>query len=169
MRLTTVIAPIVLFPLIAACQPGTHRVQPDKQPAVETLYAGQQCGRSQAKPSVTWIDNAQQLKTSIKQIQRTLSGGKPIPLSELDFQHEIVLLVEMGQRPTLGYQIALPESNNLRSTQSQLHLTLNWIQPPADAMVAQMISSPCLLLKLKRGNYTSIQILDKQGTIKAGT
>jgi len=75
----------------------------------------------------------------------------------------------MGQRPTLGYQIALSGTDNLHITQGQAHLTLDWIQPPADAMVAQMISSPCLLLKLKRGDYTSVQIRDRQGTIKAGS
>jgi len=90
-------------------------------------------------------------------------------LPKLNFQHEIALLVEMGQRPTLGYQITLSGTDNLHITQEQAHLTLDWIQPPADAMVAQMISSPCLLLKLKRGNYTSVQILDRQGTIKAGS
>jgi len=75
----------------------------------------------------------------------------------------------MGQQPTLGYQIALTGSNNLHITQGQARLTLDWVQPPADAMVAQTISSPCLLLKLGRKDYSSVQVLDKQGTIKADT
>jgi len=166
----TIACALLLLPLVAACQPKTHHLQQqDKLPAVEALYTSQQCGRSQSTPSITWIDNAQQLKASIKQIQGTILGGKLQALPELDFQHDIALLVEMGQRPTLGYQIALNRTDNLHITQGQAHLTLDWIQPPADAMVAQMISSPCLLLKLKRGDYTSVQIRDKQGTIKAGS
>ncbi|MCF6337158.1 MAG: protease complex subunit PrcB family protein [Gammaproteobacteria bacterium] len=161
---------LLLLPLVAACQSKAHHLQQqDKQPAVEALYTSQQCGRSQSTPSITWINNAQQLATSIQRIQSTPLGGKPPTLPKLDFQHEIVLLIEMGQRPTLGYQITLTEINNLHITSGQAHLTVDWIQPPADAMVAQMISSPCLLLKLKRGDYTSVQILDRQGTIKAGS
>ncbi len=158
---------LLLLPLIAACQPGTHNMTPtNKQLGVETLYASQQCGRNQTTPSATWIDNAQQLETSLKRIQGTILGGKPLSLPELDFQHDIALLIEMGQRPTLGYQISLAETDELCITQGLAHLTLNWTQPSTDAMVAQMISSPCLLLKLERGNYRSIQILDRQNIIK---
>jgi len=166
----TIACTLLLLPLVAACQSKTHHLQQhDQQPIVETLYTSQQCGRSQRTPSITWIDNAQQLATSIKRIQSTQLGGKPPTLSKLNFQHDIALLVEMGQRATLGYQITLTGTDNLHITSGQAHLTLDWIQPSADAMVAQMISSPCLLLKLKRGNYTAIQILDRQGMIKAGT
>ncbi|HHI92086.1 MAG TPA: protease complex subunit PrcB family protein [Gammaproteobacteria bacterium] len=172
-RLSTIITlTLLLLPLAATCQPDTHNVPSsdiNKQPAVEVLYANQQCGRSQTSPAVTWINNAQQLETRIRQIQGIPAGGKLPPLPKLDFQHEIALLVEMGQRPTLGYQMALTETESLRITQGQAYLTLDWIQPPADAMVAQMISSPCLLLKLKRGNYDSVQILDRQNTIRAET
>ncbi len=166
----TIACALLLLPLVAACQSKTqHLQQQGKQPAVEALYASQQCGRSQSTPSITWIDNTRQLETSIKQIQGTILGGKPLALPKLDFQHEIALLVEMGQRPTLGYQITLSGTSNLHIIQGQAHLTLDWIQPPTNAMVAQMISSPCLLLKLKRGDYTSVQILDRKGTIKAGS
>ena len=171
-RFTLVIAPaLLLLALIAIGQPDTHSAPEaaDKQPAVEALYANQQCGRSQTNPTATWIDNPRQLEASLKGIQGTTLGNKPIPLPKLDFQHEIALLVEMGQQPTLGYQIALSKTNNLHITQGQARLTLDWIQPPADAMVAQMISSPCLLLKLERGAYSSVQILGRQNAIKAET
>jgi len=171
-RFTPVIAPaLLLLPLIAIGQPDTHDVaqSADKQPAVEALYANQQCGRSQTSATVIWIDNPRQLEVNLKKIQGTTLGGKPIPLPKLDFQHEIALLVEMGQQPTLGYQIALSKTYNLHITQGQARLTLDWIRPPADAMVAQMISSPCLLLKLERGAYSSVQILGRQNAIKAET
>ncbi|NOX91699.1 MAG: protease complex subunit PrcB family protein [Gammaproteobacteria bacterium] len=161
---------LLLLPPIVVGQPEAHNIQqPGEQAVMETLYTGQQCGRNQTTASATWIDNARQLEASIKRIRGTMSGGNSPLLPKPDFQHEIALLVEMGQRPTLGYQISLTGSDDLRITQGQAHLVLDWVQPPADAMVAQMISSPCLLLKLKRGNYTSIQVLDKQGTIRAAS
>ncbi len=160
-----------LLPLLTtACQPwvkkGEHQAS---KPVVETLYASQHCGRGQTTPSATWIDNARQLESSIKRIRSGMLGGKPINLPALDFQHEIVLLVEMGQRPTLGYRLELAETDGLRIAQDQAQLTLDWLHPPADALVAQTISSPCLLIKLERGGYTSIQILDRQGAIKTST
>ncbi len=169
-RLSITIVLGLLALLTTACQSwaerGPHQAS---KPAVETLYASQHCGRSQTSPSATWIDNARQLETSIKRIRSNMLGGKPINLPALDFQHEIVLLVEMGQRPTLGYGLELTGTDDLRISQDQAQLTLDWSHPPADALVAQAISSPCLLLKLERGNYTSIQILDGQGIIKAST
>jgi len=156
--------------LTTACQPWAKKGEhPASKPAVEILYAGQHCGRRQTTPSATWIDNARQLESSIKRIRPGMLGGKPIDLPALNFQHEIALLVEMGQQPTLGYRLALAGTDGLRITQDPAQLTLDWLHPPADAFVAQAISSPCLLLELKRGDYTAIQILDRQGIIKTST
>lgn len=161
---------VLLLPLIAACQPKEHHLrQANGQPGIEILYSSQQCGRSQASPSATWIDNTRQLETRVTQIRSTLLGGKPLALPEPDFQHEIALLVEMGQQPTAGYRIALTGVGDLHITHDKAHLALDWIHPPDGAIVAQITSSPCLLLKLERGNYTSVQVLNRQGNIKTGT
>ena len=159
-----------LLLLVVACQPVMDREQQQgSKLAVEVLYASQQCGYSQANPEATWIDNAQQLEASIKKIQHNMPGGKVINLPKLDFKHEIVLLVEMGQQPTLGYRIELSESDSLIVKQGLSQLTLDWVQPSAGSIVAQIVSSPCLLLKLDRGNYISVQILNRQGIVKAST
>ncbi len=169
-RLSMLIVPGLLALLTTACQPWAEKnPHQASKPTAEAIYASQYCGRSQTTPSVIWIDNARQLEASIKRIRSGMLGDKPIKLPTLDFQHAIVLLVEMGQRPTLGYRLEPTGSNDLRISQDRAQLTLNWSHPPADAPVAQAISSPCLLLKVERGNYTSIQILDGQGIIKAHT
>ncbi len=156
--------------LTTACQPWAARQEPQAdEPAVETLYASQHCGRSQATPQASWIDNAQQLAASLQRIRPDTLGGKAMALPEPDFRQARVLLVEMGQRPTLGYALALDEkTTGLRISQGQAYLTLNWIRPPADVLVAQALSSPCLLLKIERGDYSAIRILDRQGDIKTG-
>ncbi len=156
--------------LTAACQPVTDNdLQQSSIPAVEVLYESQQCGYSQPGPGVTWIDDAQQLETGIKKIQRNMPGSRAINLPKLDFQKEIVLLIEMGQQPTLGYRLELGESDSLTVKQGRFQLMLDWIQRSADSTVAQVVSSPCLLLKLDRGNYNSVQILNRQGIVKATT
>ncbi len=166
--MTTVFGVLVL--LASACQSWVERdAQQDGKSTVEVIYTSQHCGRSQTTPSVTWIDDARQLKASIERIRSGMLGGKPIDPPVLDFQHEIALLVEMGRRPTLGYRLAMAGGDELRIAQGQARLALDWLHPPADALVAQTISSPCLLIRLGRGDYTSIQILDRQGVVKAST
>ncbi len=159
-----------LLLLSVACQSVTDSGQQQGAlPSVDMLYASQQCGFAQATPRVTWIDNALQLEASIKKVQRNTLGGKSINFPKLDFKHEIVLLVEMGRQATLGYQIKLSEADSLTVKQGKVQLTLDWVQPPAGSIVAQIVSSPCLLLKLERGNYMSVQILNRQGIVKAST
>ena len=159
---------LTLLLLSAACQPWAagHRQQ-DGKPTVEAIYTGLHCGRSETSPQAKWVDDAQQLEVSVKRIQRNILGSKPMDFGKLDFQHEFVLAIKMGQQPTLGHRIELLGTDGLRIAQKQAHITLNWAHPPADALAAQMVSSPCLLLKLKRGDYTSVQIHDTQGTIRA--
>ncbi len=160
----------VLALLASACQSWAERgPQQGGKPAAEVIYTSQHCGRSQTAPSATWIDTARELETRLRQIRTGMLGGKPIDLPVLDFQHEIALLVEMGQRPTLGYRLEIAGADELRIAQDPARLTLDWLHPPADALVAQAISSPCLLIRLERGNYTSIQILDRQGVVKTST
>lgn len=155
---------------MVACQPVTDRDQQQgSMPAIEVLYASQQCGYNQTVPRATWIDDARQLDAGIRKIQRDKPGGRAINFPELDFKHEIVILVEMGQQPTLGYRIELSEAGSLNVKQGLSQLTLDWVRPPAGSIVAQMVSSPCLLLKLNRGNYVSVQILNRQGIVKAST
>ncbi len=160
----------LLILLTSACQSWTEKdPHQGSKPTVEAIYVSAHCGRSQTTPKATWIDDAGQLEASIRQIRTDTLGGKPIKLPALDFQHEVALLVEMGQQPTLGYRLELAGEDNLRILQDQAQLTLNWLHPPADALVAQALSSPCLLIKLDRGSYTSIQVLDRQGAIKTST
>ncbi len=169
-RLSMVTVLGLLALLTSACQSWAERgMQQGGQPAAEVIYTSQHCGRSQTAPSATWIDTARELETRLRQIRTGMLGGKPVDLPALDFQHEIVLLVEMGQQPALGYRLEMAGAGELRVSQDRAQLTLDWLHPPADALVAQAISSPCLLIRLERGDYTSIQVLDRQGTIKTST
>ncbi len=154
--------------LLSACQPWAGKAsQREGKAAVAVVYSGAHCGRREATPRASWIDDARQLEASLRHIRADRLGGQPASLPNLDFRHEIGLLVEMGQRPTLGYRLTLGEDEELHISQGRAHLSLNWVQPPADAIVAQALSSPCLLLKLERGDYTSVQVLDTQGALKA--
>ena len=149
-----------------ACHPSIDKnYKSDKPYAIEVIYSSQQCGRDKPSPNAAWIDNQEQLEASIKQIQRGVLGGDPINLPRPDFQNEMALLVEMGQKPTAGYQLELIDSG-LYISQNQAYVTLNWVVPPKDRVLAQVISSPCLLLKMKRGDYKTIRVQDNAGVVR---
>ncbi len=158
---------LALLLLTTACQTlpeSNHNLV--GQSSVETIWTGLHCSRKQTTPAATWIDNTQQLEASFNKLHTTTLGeGGELP--QIDFSDEIAILVEMGQRPTLGYRITLPAPPKLEIGDDRLDVTLDWRQPSPDAFLGQAISSPCLLLKLKRGNYHSVKILDERGNTRA--
>jgi hypothetical protein len=159
----------ILSLLLAGCQQGVDIPGPGQdRMTVTSLYAGQQCGYHRQQPRVTWLDDRQQLAAVIKRIQGdTLARADTLP--DADFDHEIVLLVEMGEKPTAGYRIEIGEPGSVTVNDATMRLVLDWLEPAAGDMLAQVVSSPCLLLKVARGAYQSVQILDRRGKVMAGT
>ncbi len=130
--------------------------------AVESLYASHQCGRVESDTRVTWVSSSAQLAQIYQGFKRNIRGGKLIIPPDIDFSRDAVVLVEMGQRPTLGYRLELNESVS-RIEQGHAEIVLEWVAPARDMMVGQMLTSPCLLLKLERGDYREVWIKDTQG------
>ncbi len=163
-------AALVILLLASACQTTpVSEAHQKKEATAEIILAEQFCSRQASSATATWIDTSQQLQMIIKKLRGNALEIRPINATMTNFQHDIALFVEMGQRPSLGYHLTLAEHQPLRIKQKQAYLTLNWIQPAASATNALAISSPCLLLRLERGNYTSVHILDEQGNLKATT
>lgn len=159
-----------LLLLNAACQPGADLVDPqgnqlDNVSAVEVLYSSRQCSYYQKEPVAIWVNDAEQLQAVIKTIRRDTLTDNDFSLPDVDFEKAAVLLIQMGQKTTLGYAIELNRADALTVKQGQAQVMLNWVQPSSGNMVAQMISSPCVLLKLQQGDYHSVQVLDQQGDV----
>lgn len=74
-------------------------------------------------------------------------------------------LIEMGQRHSGGYGIAV--SREARELNGVLQVYTTYFAPPADAMVVQMISSPCVLVRLPNALYDAIEIYDQDGELRA--
>ncbi len=144
-----------LLGVLAACQP---RLEAVSEPLTATvLFQGQQCGRQAAAPALSRIADAQALAALARRV------GRPFSLSEEpDFERRIVLLVEMGMRPTTGYGLALA-GPVVAVKRSSAELTLAWRRPAPDAMLAQMVTSPCLLLSLPPAGYDRVEVFDDSG------
>ena len=146
---------LTLIVALSACQPGLKSVA---EPMTATvLFQGQQCGRQQASPALTRIVDQKALQALATRLDM------PWPFAAgVDFQRQLLLLLEMGQRPTTGYRLLLSDTA-VAVNQATAVLRLNWQQPPADAMLAQMLTSPCLLLTLPRADYRVIEVVDDDG------
>ncbi|MFH7321321.1 protease complex subunit PrcB family protein [Desulfurivibrio sp. D14AmB] len=130
---------------------------------VEVLFAGGQCGGSTAHPALTLIERQAQLDSFY--VRQASFGAPPPAAPRLDFSHQLALLIEMGQRPTGGYGLALAEPTAALE-KGRLELRLDWQEPPPGLAQTQALTSPCLLLALPAGDYRQITIRDRQGRIR---
>ena len=149
---------------LTACHPTTDM---GVKNSVEQIFASEQCGSTQPTAMAVWIDDAAQLKAAMERIEGDSLGGGTAMLPRIDFQRQFVLLIDMGQKPSLGYRLELIDPDAFDSTGDPARLGVDWIDPPLNAMVAQSLSNPCLLLKLDRDNFGSIEVLDHTGTLRA--
>jgi hypothetical protein len=78
---------------------------------------------------------------------------------EVNWLEENFLIVSSGQRSSAGYGIAL---SNWLLEQDHWQVTRITHQPPAGSMQAQMITSPCLLVKIPK-SIKSFTLKDEQG------
>jgi hypothetical protein len=134
-------------------------------PAVAALAAGSQCGRAESEPVARWIQDAAGLARAQARMSRHVVGGAAEAPPEVDFTRERVLLIEMGQRPTAGYALALAEPAWVVEG-AAARLRVSWIEPPPGAMVAQVLTSPCLLVRLTPPAAERLEVVDGGGRVR---
>jgi hypothetical protein len=118
--------------------------------AVEVLNYGQCTG---LEPGLTIVDYA--TLASIRGSR--LIAGPGTPSADPD-----VLLVALsrGAQPTPGYGFTLQAVSRERA---QARIRVNWFSPPADAVLAQVITEPCLVVGLPRAGIERVEALDQSG------
>ncbi|MET0064773.1 MAG: protease complex subunit PrcB family protein [Candidatus Thiodiazotropha sp.] len=72
--------------------------------------------------------------------------------------------VDMGAKPTAGYGLKLV-SEKLVITDQTARFALQWVEPEPGSMQAQMISYPCLYLKVEKGDYEVLEAVDPSGVV----
>ncbi len=131
---------------------------------VTELFSSRNCRTPAKQFQARWINDPGQIASI---------PGWPSPadpgdngLSKWNPQKETRLWIHMGQKPTGGYSLHLarPEA---KIENGIANITVQVRQPPADAFVTQAITSPCLVLKIGKGKFHTIQIQDQNGEIRA--
>jgi len=113
-----------------------------------------------------WVATSEQYTSLFMQLKGgLLSSSAPQPPA-VDFARYGVLFITMGQQRTGGYGITLSDqplviNNNVATLQTE------WMAPSPDMMVIQMLTNPCLLVKVPRGAYSRIKVVDQRDQVKA--
>ena len=126
---------------------------------VDALYGGSQCGGLE-RPIVIWIAGAAAWRSWHGRIVSPRMSLPSPPM--VDFSREGVLLVAMGTRPSAGYSLSL--AGALATVRDGVLLVrVDWREPPPGYRQAQIVTSPCLVLKVPAVPFARITVLDLEG------
>jgi hypothetical protein len=137
-----------------------QRATTERRAAV--LRGSAQCGSASRDGDVRWIGTEEEYQAALAALDRgRLPGTAPAP-APVDFGTHGVLIVRMGGRPTAGYALELA-SEQVVSDDGTGAVRVNWTEPPEDAMVAQVLTSPCLLVSVRKDEFRSVKVVDQAG------
>jgi hypothetical protein len=112
--------------------------------------------------SVRWLADGSALRTAMAAGgQREVGAStKNLALSS----DEAGLLVYQGQQSSAGYGLALA-SDRLDVQGDVATVSLKVSKPEAGRMAASVMTSPCLLLRLPKGDYSRVRVVDTEGAV----
>lgn len=155
----------LLMLLLSACK--TDSMQEPATAAVEVALLAQSsfCQAVSPEPSIALLTDDTAYKSAYSRLGKQSPGNTDSP-PDVDFSRLSVSAIYMGIRPTAGYQVGLTSRAAKIGENNELHLFVTWTEPAAEALLAQVITSPCLLLTIPKGEYSTIQVIDEEGNIR---
>ena len=88
------------------------------------------------------------------------SGGDLLGQWQVDFDKQTIVLVQMGEQPTLGYSIKL-EPPVLRSADG-ISLTVRQQSPAPGMLTGMALTSPCTYALLNAADVSTVQVRDAE-------
>jgi hypothetical protein len=126
----------------------------------------QNLGESKSMGAI-WINSEDQWDDLIDIVSGTTnnlpqSGTMP----DIDFARYGILLIRMGEKPTGGYGLELME--NVAKIESRMAVVhVRWIEPEKGSITTQVITYPYLMIRMARGAFDGITVIDQDGTVRA--
>lgn len=90
---------------------------------------------------------------------RLIGISEPTPAAGPEL---LLLLVSRGEQPTPGYGFELDGASR---DGGLLSLEVRWRTPDPDQVLAQMLTSPCLVVGLEPGGFERVRAVDQNGTL----
>lgn len=163
LRTVLILASTLFFPF--GCLNGGSPGATDATVAIQAMHRTSFCPSNPIEPHALWIDSPAGLQQLWENMHRLSLGGQSANMPEVDFGIDGLLMVHMGQQRTGGYAIELADPKG-RVKNGIVSVTVAWISPAPDAVVTQMITAPCILLKLQKRDFSSIQVIDQHGRVR---
>ena len=156
-----VLVAIVLIGLVA-CRPDTEQPESSGTVPIRTVWHGIQCRSDEAK--IEAITNDAELAKWWLPRAGMQYPAKPLPpkLGAIDFDESVVFAVFMGSRPTAGYDIKLHDER-APIQRTSLTIPATWQVPPGDRMLAQVTTSPCIVVAVPAQRYERVTVRDENG------
>ena len=126
-------------------------------PAAQVISSAIQCNGAERQPVAIHIGNQPQLERVMKRMQGLILPAPVVQIPEIDFSRWHVLYISSGQQPTAGYLLRLAEPA-FETGHSEARLNVILEHPPADAMVAAVLTHPCILVKIPANSYSAVEI-----------
>ncbi len=162
-RLTTTLG---LTLILSACGPGLSQspVADSSEPVqLHVVYRGNRC--AEVQPGVEVIrDTASWAEWQRQQDRQFLSvaDGPDDEETTIDFGQSTVIVISMGQKPTPGYAVEVLEDSAVLQGES-LNISSVWRQPAEGAILAQVLTSPCIAITVSTTRFNTVKINDQQG------
>ena len=138
----------LLAPLLVGCQAG----QADMEPLSGVEVVGQADHCSRENPGLSLV----QSMSDFPEVDGLLPAGE----GALEAGHD-VLVIYLGQRPTPGYSAELDQAEMVDGA---VVLSLRATEPESGAMMAQVITTPCLALAIPSEGWSSLSVrMDADG------
>ena len=150
---------VLLLGLLCGCWLTQKESAGDGFQPAELLHSGVYGTRTLQEPSATWITN----RTALERVYSALNK-RQLPnddrLPNIDFDTHGVLFLEMGQRPTGGYAIHFNASLS-RFLDDKAIIHVFWNTPKDGLVLTQAVTSPFMLLKIRRTELVSLLVVDQ--------
>lgn len=131
----------------------------------DIMFASMLCNTPGKSVSARLVKDQASLEAFYEQLQsNTLGARHPVP--KMDYSKETILIVEMGQQSTGGYQLSFDSRQPIMVHADHIAATVTWIEPEAGAITTQMLTSPCVLIRLPAGDYPALKIYDQSGKLR---
>jgi hypothetical protein len=154
--------------ILSGCAVSQGKAIADPQIVAAVIMSGINGEGLEESSGALWIDDEKGLISFMAGLNRTRLGGESPAIPEIDYTQEGILAVWMGKRPTGGYRVELA-SDKVSIADHAAVVTVKWTEPAKGAVLIQRITGPFLLIKMKRGDYSRIKVMDEKGLIRVET
>jgi hypothetical protein len=136
--------------VLAACASGGSSIS-TTDVSVRQVTQSAQCGLT--GPGIAYVQTEAEREALLDLNGQNMVTGA---VRQVDLARESIVIVTLGQKPTAGYSVGLAET---RADGDVLNLVMSVTEPPPDAMTAQVITSPCVVLALPADGWQQVRVM----------